>query len=210
MTMATPDGTIASPLTYAPRPTEWTDLLAHNGPGTRDRRGAAAVTEKLGLFPIALYGIAADGGCTCHKGPRCDSAGKHPVSAAWQKMPLDATELDAMLASNWRLNLGLRMGMQPSGICLVAIDVDGDRSLLEPLEAEHGKLPPTLTARTGSGGWHFIFRVPANRQIKNRVRLAPGVDVRSEGGQIVISPSRHRSGNYYSWVDAREPAELFT
>ena len=114
-----------------------------------------------------------------------------------------------MLESNWRFNLGLRCGLQPSGVYLVAIDVDGPRELLEPLEKKNGKLPPTLTARTGSGGLHLIYRVLPNHKISNRVKLAPGIDVRAEGGQIVVSPSRHHSGTYYQWLNACEPAELY-
>ena len=99
------------------------------------------------------------------------------------------------------------MGLQPNGWNLIAFDVDGDRSLLEPLEAEHGALPPTLTTKTARG-LHLIFRVPTTMKIRNSVRLAPGVDVRSEGGQIVAPPSRHVSGAYYSWAAIREPARL--
>lgn len=207
--LVTPDGSIPTPLHFEPRPTAWTDLLMHDAPGTRDRRCAAAVMAKLGLHPIALHGIAADGGCTCTRGKSCGAAGKHPVVAAWQRLPLDMEELDAMLASTWRFNLGLRCGPQRNGWNLVALDVDGPRSLLEPLEKKNGKLPPTLTARTGSGGLHLIYRVPPDRKIGNRVKLAPGVDVRADGGQIVVSPSRHRSGTSYQWLDAREPAELY-
>ncbi|MEI9940200.1 MAG: bifunctional DNA primase/polymerase [Pseudomonadota bacterium] len=35
-----------------------------------------------------------------------------------------------------------------------------------------------------------------------------GVDIRSEGGQIVAAPSVHASGRPYRWFDAREPAVL--
>jgi len=131
------------------------------------------------------------------------------VHKGWQSAGLDVVRLDRALARNWRLNVGLRMGLQPSGSTLIALDVDGDRSLLAPLEAKHGPLPETLTART-SRGWHFIYRVPADAGIRNRVRLAPGVDVRAEGGQIVVSPSRHASGTFYTWINIREPAELFS
>jgi putative DNA primase/helicase len=165
--------------------------------------------EKLGLHAHAVHGIAADGGCTCNKGKNCRSIGKHPVLLAWQELPFDLAELDAMLASNWRFNLGLKCGLQPNGWHLVVFDVDGPRELLEPLEQKNGPLPRTLSARTGSGGLHLIYRVPPNRKIPNRVKLVPGVDVRAEGGQIVVSPSLHRSGNHYSWLDAIEPAELY-
>lgn len=126
------------PLDPASHPLAWSDLLYHNAPGTRDRRGAAAVLAKLGLHPIALHGVAAGSGCTCKQGWACAAIGKHPVLGAWQKLPLDVAELDAMLLSNWRFNLGIRTGWQPSGRFLVVVDVDGPRELLEPLEREHG------------------------------------------------------------------------
>ncbi|HVZ37497.1 MAG TPA: hypothetical protein VG963_33985, partial [Polyangiaceae bacterium] len=67
MTMlVTPDGSIPTPLRFETRQTTWSNLLAHDAPGTRDRRGAAANMVKLGLHPIALHGIAESGGCTCH------------------------------------------------------------------------------------------------------------------------------------------------
>lgn len=206
--MTDPDQVLAVAAQCAPRPVAWADLLHHDAPGTRDRRSAAAVLIALGLHPIALHGIAAEGGCTCNKGKSCGAAGKHPVLSAWQKLSLDPPELDAMLATNWRLNLGLRMGPQPSGAFLVAIDVDGPPSLLEPLEKKHGPLPPTLTARTGSGGLHFVFRVRPGVELANRAGIEPHVDIRGAGGQIVVSPSRHRTGSFYSWLDVREPAEL--
>jgi hypothetical protein len=123
-------------------------------------------------------------------------------------MPLDVAELDAMLASNWRFNLGIRTGLQPNGRFLVVIDVDGPRNLLEPLETENGPLPATLTARTGRGGLHFFFWMRDGVEAGNRAGIVPHVDIRGAGGQVVASPSRHRSGDFYTWLDAREPEVL--
>ncbi len=176
------------------------------GVNQTDARDSAAILARLGGHPIAVHGVTRAGVCTCGRSP-CDAIGKHPVEKGWQKQPFDARRLDDLLRERWELNLGWRMGLQPSGVTLVAIDVDGDRSLLEPIEREHGALPPTLTAKSAKG-WHLIYRVPDGRQVGNRVRLAPGVDVRGEGGQIVVAPSRHASGARYRWVDAREPAVL--
>jgi hypothetical protein len=173
-----------------------------------DGRDFVTRYARLGLHPILLHGLSEDGRCTCGRSECTDSRGKHPVHRGWQNAPLNVAALDAALEKNWRFNVGLRMGRQPSGIVLIAIDVDGPRSLLGPLEAEEGLLPPTLTASTGKG-LHMIFRMPAGCEPPpNRVRLAPGIDVRSEGGQIVVAPSRHQSGRRYRWIDAREPAEL--
>jgi hypothetical protein len=97
------------------------------------------------------------------------------------------------------------MGLQPAGFYLVAIDVDGDLSLLDPLVRVHGPLPPTLTART-SRGRHLFFT--SESTIKNRVNFAPKVDVRGEGGQVVAAPSLHVSGARYTWETVCAPAAL--
>jgi hypothetical protein len=40
-------------------------------------------------------------------------------------------------------------------------------------------------------------------------RIAPGIDVRGQGGQIVIAPSlHHRSGRAYAWEIGCEPWEI--
>jgi putative DNA primase/helicase len=173
-----------------------------------DKRDALRIYARLGLHPILIHGLEADGRCTCGT-PDCnDSAGKHPVFNGWQAAELDVDALDRALIKNWRYSLGLRMGRQPSGITLVTIDVDGGRDLLAPLEAELGPLPPTLTATSGKG-LHLVYRLrDGARTPKNKVKLAPGVDVRSEGGQIVCAPSFHRNGQKYRWIDIREPEVL--
>jgi hypothetical protein len=164
---------------------------------------------RLGLAPILLWGTDEHGACLCGRcAPDANSRGKHPVLKSWQTSPVDARAMTAALEQEWRHNVGLRMGLQPSGDRLICIDVDGDRSLLDPLEARLGKLPPTLTASTGKG-LHLVYRLrPDARTPKNRVKLADGVDVRSEGGQIVVAPSRHYSGRRYQWIDARPPEVL--
>lgn len=173
-----------------------------------DTRTFAAVYARLGLSPMVLHGLE-DGRCTCGR-PDCErSAGKHPLRAGWQQERVSPAAVDQQLAENWQYNLGLRMGLQPSGMRLVCLDLDGPASLLAAEERVHGALPPTLTARTGSGGLHLVYRLPDGAEMPpNRTRVAPGIDVRSEGGQIVAAPSRHRSGRRYEWIDAREPAVL--
>ena len=164
---------------------------------------------RLGLNPILLWGTDEHGACLCGRcAADANSRGKHPKTKGWQTAPLDSRAVVEALHRDWRHNIGLRMGLQPSGSRLVCIDVDGPRDLLEPLEQRLGKLPPTLTASTGKG-LHLIYRLRNDvRTPKNQVKLAPGVDVRSEGGQIVAAPSRHYSGRHYRWIDAREPEIL--
>ncbi|HWA76565.1 MAG TPA: bifunctional DNA primase/polymerase [Polyangiaceae bacterium] len=198
-TWRAPDGELRRAIRHGWHDLEWI--------GQTDKQDAIRIYARQGLHPILLHGVTGSGGCTCMR-VDCSAPGKHPVHAGWQRATLALDELDRALERNWRLNIGLRMGRQPSGVVLVCIDVDGPRELLAPLERENGPLPPTLTARSGKG-MHLIFKMPDGMAPpKNRVRLAPGIDVRAEGGQIVAAPSRHVTGRVYRWLEVREPAEL--
>jgi hypothetical protein len=90
---------------------------------------------------------------------------------------------------------------------LVVVDVDpghgGDESL-EKLEREHGALPMTVECRTGGGGRHLYYAHPGGL-IRNKVGLAPGIDIRADGGYVVAPPSLHASGSRYVWVEGRTP-----
>lgn len=200
-----PDGVLKGlPAPRAPLRRGWHDL---GWIGVSDRRDAIRVYRRQGLHAILLHGVEADGSCTCGRGD-CAAVGKHPVRPGWQRAPFDFDALDRALMERWRFNVGLRMGPQPGGFTLIAIDVDGPLTLLEPIEREHGtKFPPTLTAKTARG-FHLLYKVPVDVEVRNRVRLAPGVDVRATGGQIVAPPSLHVSGHNYEWIDAREPEVL--
>jgi len=89
------------------------------------------------------------------------------------------------------------------------LDLDGEDGIqwVEEQEAIHGPLPPTVTARSGSGGFHYYLKSP-NRKIRNSASaIAPNVDIRGKGGQALVPPSMHKSGNRYEWVDGCAPWE---
>ena len=86
------------------------------------------------------------------------------------------------------------------------LDVDdGGDETLSALKEAHGILPNTVTAVTGGGGRHYIFKYPQGRSIPNKTKFAPGLDTRSNGGLIVVSPSAHISGNRYEWIRDHSP-----
>lgn len=93
-----------------------------------------------------------------------------------------------------------------------ALDVDprhgGDASLRE-LEREHEPLPWTLRAKTGGGGEHWIYRVPAGVEIRQMAGFRPGLDTRLGGrGYLLVSPSIHpETKRPYSWYCHFEPTE---
>lgn len=176
---------------------------------SRDKRYSNKLLAKLGLNPILLNGILDDGACTCGRRDCDKSRGKHPVHKNWQTAPLDVDASDRALATNRHYNIGIRTGMQPCGRGLVVIDIDGPRELLATLEAEAGEpFPPTLTARTGSGGLHLFYWLRDGIEVRNTQGLVPHVDIRGYGGQVVAAPSLHLSGNHYQWLNAMEPAVL--
>jgi hypothetical protein len=131
-----------------------------------------------------------DGRCSCRH-PDCDRQGKHPRT---KRGVLDATTDEGVIRSWWwswpDANIGLAMG---GGRC--AVDVDS-WAALEVWEAEHGALPAGPRQTTGRGEHRLCS---CNGGIRNRVRFAPGLDIRSDGGYIVVAPSLHVSGKRYEW-----------
>jgi hypothetical protein len=93
---------------------------------------------------------------------------------------------------------------------LVVVDVDprhGGTEALAELERTHGPLPSGVEARTGGGGRHLYFAHPGD-VVHNRVGLAPGIDLRGDGGVVVAPPSIHPSGRRYRWRRGHAPDEV--
>ncbi|MEK9811013.1 MAG: bifunctional DNA primase/polymerase, partial [Candidatus Nanopelagicales bacterium] len=100
------------------------------------------------------------------------------------------------------------MGDQPNGDHLVCIDLDrhaGDGvAEYAALLRQHGDSIDTWRAITGSAGMHVIYRAPPGRIARNQQgagkRLGDNIDVRGQGGQIVVAPSVHpTTGMRYEW-----------
>ena len=141
----------------------------------------------LAVFPLAV-------------GAKVPLAGTHGL--------LDGmTDLDVTRA-RWEktphANIGAATGSR-SGIWIFDVDVDdgidGVASLAK-LEAEHGPLPPTIEASTPRDGRHLYWRWDAEGpEIRNSAgRIGPGLDVRGEGGSIVLPPSVLSDGRGYRWA----------
>lgn len=151
-----------------------------------------------GFIPIPIFGMD-DGICTCRKGVDCTSAGKHPIVK--RQLAIEATQQDwEHWLQQWPgMNLGILTGSE-TGIFVIDIDPrhGGDESLAE-LETRIGPMPAAAVAVTGGGGRHFVFQIPQGVEIKNSAgQIAPGVDVRGNGGLIVVEPSRTKGA--YKWL----------
>lgn len=150
-------------------------------------------------FP--LFPINSDGSCGC--GNRaCTDAGKHPA-VRWGRDHLGA---GVQLPVPEGYGVGLATG-ERSGVVVIDLDRKNGIDGLESLSAL-GDVPETLTARTGSGGLHLYFRHPGIPVKNSAGVLGPGIDVRGDGGYVVLPPSPHRSGGRYEWLNAAPIAEL--
>ena len=135
--------------------------------------------------------------------------GKRPLTAHGVH---DASHDIETIARWWRehpdANVGVACGTA-SGIDVVDVDGDAGRATLAEVKAACGPLPATPRQVTGSGGLHLIFAYDPARPIGNRVRGLPGIDTRSDGGYIVVSPSIHPDTHQpYRWDPELHPLKV--
>lgn len=141
--------------------------------------------RRVAIFPLApgtKIPLAGTHGC------RDASDDADAARARWQRRP--------------SANIGIATGAR-SMIWVLDIDAHhGGNESLARLEAEHGPLPATITTGTPNGGRHLYWRWPASGpEIRNSAgRIAPGLDVRGEGGSVVAPPSVLADGRRYRWL----------
>jgi len=167
----------------------------------------ALVSQGWAIFPC--HSII-DGKCTCGK-DGCKSQGKHPRTVNGVK---DATTDPAVVkqwdktwpGANWALATGVASGV-------IVIDIDRKSGGFESAEEMDRNVPnafiDTLRVLTGGGGRHLYYSCPSNSDYKNKVGWMPGIDVRANGGYVLLPPSNHLSGGTYRWeANARAIAPI--
>jgi hypothetical protein len=177
--------------------------LMHPDPHT-----AARALGSIGLSVFPIHSVDRDGRCSCGK-QSCPDIGKHPRTPNGLR---DATR-DAGRIRNWwtrwpEANVAVATGVA-SGIWALDIDpAKGGLENLEQLAAAHHKIRKTWCVETGGMGLHVWFALN-NTTLRNSVgRIAPGLDVRAEGGYVIVPPSRHESGSSYRWPDEWQPTRI--
>ena len=136
-------------------------------------------------------------GVTASHLEKCQHPGKTPLITSWQRYGQDfptGEQIEAW-ARQWP---GANVGGPTGPLWGVALDVDPRHGGDLELSRRHWSIPDTPTSLTGGGGAHYLFQHPGV-PVPNRVNLAPGLDVRGDGGQIVLPPSAHVSGRIYAW-----------
>lgn len=112
---------------------------------------------------------------------------------------LDATTDPDQIEQWWTQRPNSNVAIATAG--LVVIDSDGEANPwpANPEQAADLALAGAV-ALTPRGGRHYLFRRPEDKAWKcSTGKLAPGVDVRTDGGYIVLPPSVLAGGKAYRW-----------
>lgn len=144
---------------------------------------------------------------------------KRPPMNSWQTFASN----EPKNIVNWFKNLyrGFGVGVatgEASNVWVLDVDTGPDKpgdASVAALEAEHGPLPATVEAVTGSGGRHLYFLWPEGEKVITRrdtkattSPLPAGIDVRGDGGQVLAPPTIHPNGTVYAWREGRSPWDI--
>ncbi len=134
--------------------------------------------------------------------------GKVPATAhGFKDASTDPEQVRAWWQEHPSAGIGIATG-ELSGILAVDVDAQkGGARTWKELVAAHGKVPKTAASLTGGGGSHILFRHPGDVQ-SSAGRLGEHVDVRADGGYIVLPPSTHPNGRPYKWLHTPEKAGI--
>jgi hypothetical protein len=177
--------------------------------------------RKLNWYVFPVHSIY-NGKCTC-KDPNCNKPAKHPLIKNNLKLATtDLSQITIWWTKWFWANIGIACGKK-SGIWVLDVDINkGGEDSFQIISDQFGDFE-TPKSVTGSGGFHHIFKHPgegkrvSNKQGikgairiegKSEVRNLPGIDVRGDGGYIIVSPSIHESGNKYSWAPDYHPSKI--
>lgn len=147
--------------------------------------------------------------CSCGQAA-CPHPAKHPRTPRGFK---DATTNEQTLRTWWQrwpdANVAIPTGAG-SGIVVIDTDHKPDQGIegeetLSALEKQHGALPETVEQITGGGGHQRFFRYPGVPIPCSTGTLGPGIDIRGDGGYVLVPPSTHESGRVYEWELSHHP-----
>ena len=174
--------------------------------GTDQRLRAALTYAAQNIMVLPVYGTGADGVCTCGKRD-CPSPGKHPRTAHGH---LDATVDEKRIRDWWTRwpEANIAMSCGASGRVVVDVDdkdgrpgPDNWHAIRQELGAE---LEETTIVETPSGGFHVHYLAGGHRVASKNDLLAAGIDVKAEGGYVLLPPSAV-GGIEYAYVDDHGP-----
>ena len=133
---------------------------------------------------------------------------KVPSIKGWQEQASTKASKITELFKNPHTGIGLATGKQ-SGVTVVDIDNKNGVNGFHTLDVLGLEMPETVCVLTPSGGRQYYFRYCPD--IKNMVAAlgdGSGIDIRNDGGLVILPPSIHPNGKEYEWLADQGPADL--
>ena len=131
----------------------------------------------------------------------CKPKAKEPMTANGFK---DATTDEAQIRKWWTSAPTANIGIA-TGDSLLVLDMDirhGGGDSLATWALKGYTLPSGPVARTGGGGQHFYLSA---EDVSCFTAVAPGIDLKGDGGYVVAPPSIHPNGKPYEWLPDAGP-----
>jgi hypothetical protein len=161
-------------------------------------------TRGWAVLPVWWPDATTPNNCACN-GPKgkCKPA-KHPIGTLVPHGVKQATRTEATIRAWWKRYPLANVGVATGGTSgFDVLDADGEAGLQRLNDLD---LPRTPASITGSLGRHALFQHRPG--LRNAVRFAPGLDVRTDDGYIVAPPSLHTSGRRYTWDAEYHPSDV--
>ena len=147
----------------------------------------------------------------------CLATGKNAKRPHTEHGFKDASTDPAQIQEWWTAHPDALIGMPTgavTGFVVLDVDVDpakgkdGEASLNALLQEQGQELPDTCIVRTPRGGRHIYFVRPGVKVTSRTDALGNGLDVRGDGGYVIVPPSQTTTGAY-TWVgDVSEAAQI--
>jgi Bifunctional DNA primase/polymerase, N-terminal/Primase C terminal 2 (PriCT-2) len=175
-------------------------------PGVEKRlKAERAAILKAALRCVSKYGWKIFPGRVVGKSKRSHKSGRYSNGIAW-----GMTDDPEQIKHDFNAFRSKCLGV-PTGLVNRIFVIEGDTkkghnvdglASIKALERKHGRLPATLMAVSPTGSVHRFYRHPGKGfRVKMSVsEIAPGVDIKGDGGMVFVPPSVRTDGTY-RWLN---------
>lgn len=132
----------------------------------------------------------------------------------------NASNSEQVIRAWWRIWPDALIGRPTgaaSGVAVLDVDEGLDRrgrvkvggASLASLVAQHGPLPDTIEALTPRGGRHIYFRDDPEHPLRSsQSKVGMDLDIRGDGGYVIVPPSQLPDGRAYEWELSGHPDDV--
>jgi P4 family phage/plasmid primase-like protien len=141
----------------------------------------------------------------------CKRETKQPLVTDWRNTATTDPEIIRGWWGKWPFAMvGMPTGAA-NGVWVVDVDEGEGKSGEDSLTAlveRNGPIPDTLIQITPRGGRHFFFKHPGGKVPNSASKIGKDLDVRGDGGYVIIPPSYRADGACYRWKEPQRKGLL--